>query len=341
MLAWPGCCAWAPGCCSATSRPRVSRRCSSQQIGDILRQAKQHGRHRAAGRAEPALRHHRRRPALPARRGPRRRVARQRRRSAPASRSCSPISASEAPTHRWRHHETCASDCDHGGRRARRRSPRSPAAAAAAPAAAATRSSATTRSCSAVLNDQSGVYAAAVRQELGQGGGDGDRRLQGQVRRQGRHHEHRGGSPPTTRTSPTSPTPRRRSCTTGRGVDAIFDVPTSSAALTVADVAKAEEEALLQHHRGHHRADRQACNKYTFHYAYDTYMLANGTGTTVTEQGAQELVHRLPGLRLRAGHEEELHRPRSTAAGGTVVGRPTPPRSRTTTSPRSCSRRRR
>ena len=37
-------------------------------------------------------------------------------------------------------------------------------------------------------------------------------------------------------------------------------------------------------------------------------MLANGTGTTVTEDGRQELVHRLPGLRVRAGHGEELHR---------------------------------
>ena len=40
-----------------------------QQIGEILRQAKEHGVDRPAGRAEPALRHHRRRPALPARRG--------------------------------------------------------------------------------------------------------------------------------------------------------------------------------------------------------------------------------------------------------------------------------
>ena len=35
-----------------------------------------------------------------------------------------------------------------------------------------------------------------------------------------------------------------------QGADVILDVPTSSAALAVADVAKAEEEALLQHRRG-------------------------------------------------------------------------------------------
>ena len=86
---------------------------------------------------------------------------------------------------------------------------------------------------------------------------DGDRRLQGQVRRQGGDQEHHRGDAPTTRTSRTSPTPRPQEMYDRKGVDAILDVPTSSAALAVADVAKAEEEAVLQHRRGHHRPDRQ------------------------------------------------------------------------------------
>ena len=58
---------------------------------------KAHGRHRAARRAERALRRHRRRPALPARRGPGRRVAGQRRGPASASTSCSTTSGSDRP----------------------------------------------------------------------------------------------------------------------------------------------------------------------------------------------------------------------------------------------------
>lgn len=29
------------------------------------------------------------------------------------------------------------------------------------------------------------------------------------------------------------------------------------------------------------------CNKYTFHYGYNTYMLAHGTGDTITKDGAK------------------------------------------------------
>ena len=67
-----------------------------------------------------------------------------------------------------------------------------------------------------VLNDQSGVYSRPVRQERGRGRGDGRRRLQGQVRRQGGHQEHRGGHRRPPEQAGRSPTPRRRSCTTGR-----------------------------------------------------------------------------------------------------------------------------
>ena len=64
-----------------------------------------------------------------------------------------------------------------------------------------------------------------------------------------------------------------------KGVDAILDVPTSSAALTVADVAKEKKKLYFNIGAGTTDLTGKSCNRYTFHYAYDTYMLANGTGT--------------------------------------------------------------
>ena len=69
--------------------------------------------------------------------------------------------------------------------------------------------------------------------------------------------------------------------------DAIFDVPTSSAALAVAGQAKAKKKLYFNVTAATTELTGKQCNKYTFHYAYDTYMLANGTGTTVTEKGGK------------------------------------------------------
>ncbi|MGW5667736.1 ABC transporter substrate-binding protein [Micromonospora sp. NPDC003776] len=72
-----------------------------------------------------------------------------------------------------------------------------------------------------------------------------------------------------------------------KGVDAILDVPTSSAALKVADVAKAKKKLYFNITGATTDLTGKSCNKYTFHYAYDTYMLAHGTGTAATQQGAK------------------------------------------------------
>lgn len=71
------------------------------------------------------------------------------------------------------------------------------------------------------------------------------------------------------------------------GVDAIFDVPTSSAALAIATVAKQNKKLYFNTGAATTELTGAQCNAYTYHYAYDTYMLANGTGTTLTEQGAK------------------------------------------------------
>ncbi len=72
------------------------------------------------------------------------------------------------------------------------------------------------------------------------------------------------------------------------GVDAIFDVPTSSAALAIATVAGQNKKLYFNIGAATTELTGAQCNPYTYHYAYDTYMLAHGTGTTVTEQGAKQ-----------------------------------------------------
>ena len=71
------------------------------------------------------------------------------------------------------------------------------------------------------------------------------------------------------------------------GADVILDVPTSSAALAVATVAEEQEKLYLNIGAATTELTGAQCNKYTFHWAYDTYQLANGTGTTVTENGGK------------------------------------------------------
>lgn len=71
------------------------------------------------------------------------------------------------------------------------------------------------------------------------------------------------------------------------GADVILDVPTSSAALAVATQAKNHKKLFLDVSAATTALTGAQCNKYTFQWAYNTYMLANGTGTTVTENGGR------------------------------------------------------
>ncbi len=67
-------------------------------------------------------------------------------------------------------------------------------------------------------------------------------------------------------------------------VDAIIDVPTSSVGIAIANVAAQKKRVFLVVGAATTAITNEACNKYTFHWAYDTYMLANGTGTEVTKR---------------------------------------------------------
>jgi len=87
-------------------------------------------------------------------------------------------------------------------------------------------------------------------------------------------------SPRTTRTRLTSRSKKRRSSTSEA-------TPTSSSTcrrrrrpLAIADVAKAQQKLYINVSAATTVLTGKSCNKYTFHYAYDTYMLAQGTGVT-------------------------------------------------------------
>jgi len=68
-------------------------------------------------------------------------------------------------------------------------------------------------------------------------------------------------------------------------VDMIADVPTSSVGLAVAAIAR--EKGKLHVNSGAATSDLtgKACNANTIHWAYDTYMLANGTGKAIVKNG--------------------------------------------------------
>ncbi|THF67849.1 ABC transporter substrate-binding protein [Deinococcus sp. Arct2-2] len=70
-----------------------------------------------------------------------------------------------------------------------------------------------------------------------------------------------------------------------QNVDMLVDMPTSSAALAASEVAKTKKIPTFVVTGATTALTNEKCSKYTFHYAYDNYMLANGTGSAVTKRG--------------------------------------------------------
>ncbi len=68
-------------------------------------------------------------------------------------------------------------------------------------------------------------------------------------------------------------------------VDAIFDVPTSSVGLAVNQVTREKGKAFVNSGSATADLTGKACSPNTVHWLYDTWMLANGTGTAVVKTG--------------------------------------------------------
>ncbi|MCG5216802.1 ABC transporter substrate-binding protein [Streptosporangium soli] len=106
--------------------------------------------------------------------------------------------------------------------------------------------------------------------------------------------------------------------------DIILDVPTSSAALAVAGQAKAKKKLYINVGAATTELTGAQCNKYTFHWAYDTYMLANGTGTTVTAEGAKDWYIVYPDYAFGQDMEKSFTAAISKAGGKVLAKDPTP-----------------
>jgi branched-chain amino acid transport system substrate-binding protein len=106
--------------------------------------------------------------------------------------------------------------------------------------------------------------------------------------------------------------------------DVILDVPTSSAALAVANVAKAKKKLYINIGAATTELTGKQCNKYTFHYAYDTYMLANGTGTAVTRQGGKNWYIVYPDYAFGQDMQKSFTAAIGASGGAVIAKDPTP-----------------
>jgi branched-chain amino acid transport system substrate-binding protein len=69
------------------------------------------------------------------------------------------------------------------------------------------------------------------------------------------------------------------------GVDAILDVPTSSVALAVSQITREKNKIFIDSGAGSTDLTGAQCSPNTVHWTYDTYALANGTGSAMIKRG--------------------------------------------------------
>jgi branched-chain amino acid transport system substrate-binding protein len=103
------------------------------------------------------------------------------------------------------------------------------------------------------------------------------------------------------------------------GVDIIMDLPTSSAAFAVSDLGRQNNKLVIVTGGGSSDLTGAKCAPSTFHWAYDTWSLAHGTGSALVEQGLDTWYF----LTADYAFGHSLERDTSaivTEAGGTVLG---------------------
>lgn len=72
------------------------------------------------------------------------------------------------------------------------------------------------------------------------------------------------------------------------GVDVVLDVPTSSVALAVNQIAKEKNKLYLNTGAGTGDLTGEQCTPVTIHWSYDTYMLAKSAATQLTKLGGDK-----------------------------------------------------
>jgi branched-chain amino acid transport system substrate-binding protein len=103
------------------------------------------------------------------------------------------------------------------------------------------------------------------------------------------------------------------------GVDVILDVPTSSVALAVNGIAREKNKILINSGGGTSDLTGAQCSPNTVHWTYDTWALANGTGSAMVKRGGDTWFF----LTADYAFGHALERDTSalvTKAGGKVVG---------------------
>ncbi len=73
-------------------------------------------------------------------------------------------------------------------------------------------------------------------------------------------------------------------------VDVIVDVPTSSVALAVSEITRDKKKAFLNSGAATSALTGKDCSPNTIHWTYDTWMLANGTGSAIVKAGVYAAV---------------------------------------------------
>ena len=103
------------------------------------------------------------------------------------------------------------------------------------------------------------------------------------------------------------------------GVDAILDVPTSSVALAVNTVTRDKNKVFINSGGGTSDLTGSQCSPNTVHWTYDTWALANGTGTAMVKRGGDSWFF----ITADYAFGQALERDATalvTKAGGKVVG---------------------
>jgi branched-chain amino acid transport system substrate-binding protein len=104
------------------------------------------------------------------------------------------------------------------------------------------------------------------------------------------------------------------------GVDVIVDVPTSSVALAVNQIAREKNKVFLNSGAATSDLTGKACSPNTVHWTYDTIALANGTGKAIVSTGGKSWFFLTADYAF--GHALERDTEAVVKAnGGTVVGK--------------------
>ena len=102
-------------------------------------------------------------------------------------------------------------------------------------------------------------------------------------------------------------------------VDAVMDVTTSSVALAVSDITKEKNKIFLVSGGGTSDLTGAKCSPNTVHWTYDTWALANGTGSALTKQGGSPWFFITADYAFGAALERDASAA-VKAAGGKVAG---------------------